>query len=103
MCAGSLDGEAIEGLRREIVNVRRCYDRQLKSDPSLRGRIVIELLLLEDGRVCSVRATDDQIGNPELLSCVLAFLQSIRIEPEHGCVTVNVPLNFKPYDADAGP
>jgi hypothetical protein len=101
VCRGSLGPEAAEAIRREVTKVRRCYDRQLKTDPEIQGRMLVELLVLEDGAVCSLRAIENEIDSPALLSCVLAFFQSIRIEPENGCVTLRVPLLFR--TADAGP
>lgn len=102
-CDGQIGEAEIATFQKQVANVRRCYDRQLKTDPSLQGRMVLELVILRDSRVCSVRLMENEIDSPELASCVRSFFQGIQIAPTGGCVIVRQPLSFKTAETDAGP
>ena len=102
-CEGVVDERNLAAFARQVANVRRCYDRTLRQDPNERGRMVVELVVLEDGQVCSVSKVESDLRSPDLESCVLSFFQGIEIRPTEGCVVIRQPLAFKPADAGAGP
>ncbi len=60
--------EISQVVRRKAVQIRTCYERSLKTDPTLGGRLVADLEI-ENGRVTHVSITEG-LGDSELSGCV---------------------------------
>ncbi len=72
-----------------------CYERELRRNPNLSGKIVVRFTIGEDGKVSDVRIESDNMGNPEVSDCILSRIRRwIFPKPDEGSVTVSVPFVF---------
>jgi TonB family protein len=93
---GSLDSAAItKVVRTRMRMVQDCYEKELKKDSSLSGKIEIEFTIGEDGRVTEVRVASNKMGSNEVAECIVSRIKSWRFpKPDGGSVTVNYPFIF---------
>lgn len=73
------------------------YNRALREDPSLQGKVVLELKIAPSGAVSSVRVVSSELKSPELESKLLARIRSFEfsakdVEP----MVVTWPVDFLP-------
>ncbi len=67
--AGGIDrATALMVLRRRLAMIRRCYERGLATNPSLQGRLVVQLSI-------------DPTGRPLTADVVTSFLQPSEVQP----------------------
>jgi hypothetical protein len=98
-CANSCSGSAPPELQNSLAlrgrQARKCYERELASDPKLTVRMSVSVKVGAGGQACSVSvgSTDNQaVGQ-----CVAnQFRQGGFPGAKGGCVDVTVPLNFVP-------
>ena len=87
--------ELAAALRERARAAKACYDKALKKNPTLGGRLVVGLQLADDGQVCASRLVKDTLDDPEVVSCVQSLFVGQRFPaPEGGCVNVALPLVF---------
>jgi len=73
------------------------YNKYLKHNPELRGKIVVEVEIGANGRVLSARVVTSTMNHPEFEREILNFIRRWRYEPiDAGTVTVTYPLFFAP-------
>jgi|GEM_PF-1506328 len=96
---GHLDPEQIAPVVRAGLDaLRRCYERGLKRDPGLIGKLVLSIRVAPDGHVA--RAELGEGGGPRLPLDVEGCLQGearrwLFPKPTGGSVMFEVPLNLK--------
>jgi hypothetical protein len=100
-CAGECKGEAPGNLRATLsakgAQARGCYERALRQNNMLQGRMKIGLRIGPNGSVCSANVTVNELGDPGVASCVLSMFRSSTFpSPQGGCVDAEVPLKFEP-------
>lgn len=95
---GSLDRDAItKVVRRRIKSLQDCYERELKRDTSLSGKIEVEFTIGESGRIDEARVSNNQMGSPAVGACLVSRIRRWRFPtPDGGSVTVNYPFIFTP-------
>ncbi len=72
-----------------------CYERELRKNPNLSGKIVVRFTINENGKVSDVRIESDSMGNPGVSDCILSRIRRwIFPKPDEGSVTVSVPFVF---------
>jgi hypothetical protein len=82
------------------VEVRRCYEHQLRRDPALRGRVLVTVRLSGRGVFEAARLSKDELGQPELASCILGYFSApLSAQFDGDCAEVNIPLRFEPKKA----
>jgi len=93
---GALDSDAIaKVVRGRMKMVQDCYERELKRDPSLAGKIEIEFTIDEEGRVVEAVVANNKMGSDAVGECIVSRLKRWRFpKPEGGSVTVNFPFIF---------
>jgi TonB family protein len=71
------------------------YNKYLKSDPELRGKVSVDITIESDGKVSNVQTVESSIANQDFVNELVRILRGLRFEqiPE-GSVTVYVPLVF---------
>jgi outer membrane biosynthesis protein TonB len=57
-------------IKRQLPRVRACYERALKSDAGLDGRLTLNWTVQPAGTVADVRVVNDKVGSDRLSSCV---------------------------------
>ena len=86
-----------EVVRRKQFQIRYCYQREQRKDPSLRGKLVIQFTIAEDGRVARTRVSSSTIGSESVGTCVAKrFDGMVFPPPAHGIAIVRYPLVFDP-------
>jgi TonB family protein len=84
----------IEQRRSALVS---AYERSLRNNPSLAGRIDVRFTIARSGRVRRVVVTRDTMNDAELRERVRALLRSWRFPaPSHGELQISYPFTFRP-------
>jgi hypothetical protein len=93
---GSMNSNAVAAvIRRGMGAIRTCYQRALKRNPSLKGKITIRLSINTMGRVTRCDIDADTIGDPQVASCIKGYARRWRFPPpEGGSAEVAVPFVF---------
>ncbi len=96
-CKGKVTGTLQAALRGRAGQARRCYERALRLNPSLQGRLTINVTVGSNGLVCSASIGSNTLGDQSVASCVLGSFQGAQLPPpQGGCVNAAVPVNFVP-------
>lgn len=100
-CSGECKGEAPGNLRSVLAGkaaqARGCYERALRQNAMLEGRLKIGLRIGPTGSVCSANITLNELGDPGVASCVLQMFRGSPFPaPTGGCVDAEVPMKFEP-------
>jgi hypothetical protein len=83
-------------IRRGMGAIRSCYQRALKRNPQLAGKITVRLAINTMGKVTSVSIDADTIGDPTVTSCIKGYASRWRFPPpEGGTAEVAVPFVFQ--------
>ena len=82
-------------VRGRIRAVKSCYERELKKDPTLKGKIVMQFTIGEMGRVTSSKVASSTMPSPAVGRCILGRIRRWRFpKPTGGSVTVSYPFVF---------
>lgn len=100
-CTGECKGEVSHELRTYLsgraAQGRKCYERALLQNASLKGHMKVQIRLNPQGQLCSAAVAADELQDPGLSMCILQlFRNSVYPSPTGGCVDVAVPLSFVP-------
>jgi len=100
-CSATCSGEEPAGLRGILAGraaqARGCYDRALRNNNTLQGRMTVNVKIGTGGQVCQANVGKNELGDPGLTSCVLQMFRSGTFpQPKGGCVDAQIPLNFQP-------
>lgn len=91
-----LTAEVIESsIQQQLPRVRACYERQLKTDSTIRGKMTLSMSVQPNGAVSRARVSGDQVGDQELTSCVTQALSTFQFPPSTESVAVEYPVQFK--------
>ena len=86
-------------VQRQLGAIRRCYERELRDDPSVHGSMEISFTIEESGTVSGVHPTDDTTHSDRLGECVSRVFRALprfTPGPEGGSVRFSYPLVFVP-------
>jgi outer membrane biosynthesis protein TonB len=94
---GELDAAKINAvMKRKMSAIKACYESALKRDPKLSGKLVIEMEILEDGRI-NIEAFSGSLRSSDVESCVRRRARSWRFpRPDGGTVFVSIPIVLTP-------
>jgi TonB family protein len=95
---GALDSDAIAKVVRSRKRmVQDCYERELKRNPGLSGKIEIEFTIDANGRISEAFVASNRMGSDAVGDCIISRLKRWRFpKPDGGSVTVNFPFIFTP-------
>lgn len=99
--APAVDGELDPGIvakevRSRLGAVKACYERGLKRNPGLSGKIVIHWTITAAGTVASVEVENDTMGDNEVAGCIKSLVSRWRFPaPSGGSVEVSFPFVFQ--------
>ena len=99
--APEVDGELSQAAINRVLNrqkkaLRDCYERALKRNRGLKGKIVISFEILETGRTAEI-SINDQMGSKAVSSCIRKRVRYWRFpRPDGGSVFVDLPIVFQP-------
>jgi len=100
-CAATCKGDAPAALRSALAgaagSVRGCYERALRQNQMLQGKLMVAVKIGAQGNACGASLASDTLGDGAVASCVLQkFRSGMFPAPIGGCVDVQVPINFTP-------
>jgi TonB family protein len=73
------------------------YNRALREDPTLQGKVVIELTIAPAGAVTSVKLVSSELKSPELEQKLLARFRLLEFRPEEvDTLVTTYPIDFLP-------
>lgn len=76
------------------------YQRVLRKNPTLAGKVVVELTIAADGKVSACRIVSSDIDDPEFLDKLVIRIQGFDFGAKAvETITVNYPLDFFPDGA----
>ncbi len=94
---GGIDERAVQmALKRRERGIQQCYERSLKSNPKLKGRVVVEWGINEEGRALSVKIIQSTISDPKVGECISDIIGRIRFpNATQGIVPVRKTFVFE--------
>ncbi len=99
--APEVDGELTAAqinrvMKRNMSAIKSCYERALKRDPSLKGKLLIEFEILENGRTSMVEF-GGSLRSSDVESCIKKRAKYWRFpKPDGGSVFVSIPVVLTP-------
>ena len=99
--APAVDGEldpamVAKEVRTRLGAIKACYERALKRNPTLSGKVVIHWTITQAGTVSGVDVEQDTLGDAEVASCIKALVARWRFPaPAGGSVDVSFPFVFQ--------
>jgi TonB family protein len=76
----------------------RIYNRELRKDPSLRGKMVLRITIEPDGSVSMAKVESSDMKAPELSANIVERVQKFNFGPKEGVpkTTILYPIDFLP-------
>ncbi len=75
----------------------RIYNRALRKDPALQGKVVVELTIAPNGTVTRARIISSELNNPKLEKRLLSKIRKFRFKAKKvPTITVTYPIEFLP-------
>ena len=96
---GALDKSLIDAvIKRNINQIRYCYQRELTKNPTLGGKITVKFVISKDGSVSTATTKASTMGSPAVEGCINGrFMRFQFPEPKDGgIVNVSYPFIFSP-------
>jgi hypothetical protein len=89
--------ELAKWMRARRGAIQSCYERVLKRNHQLSGRLVVKFTITPRGRVTSLDLSEGTLQDPEVLSCIAALARTwvLPFTPEDE-VGVAFPFVFTP-------
>jgi TonB family protein len=77
--------------------VTSCYEKELKRNPSLKGRVVVQFTIKPDGRTTDVNVNENTVGSDAVAQCIRFLIRAwtFPFKPEKEA-TVAYPFSFAP-------
>jgi outer membrane biosynthesis protein TonB len=63
-------------IRDRLGAIRGCYERELKRNPGLKGKVVVRFNITPAGRAGDVRIEENTLASPEVASCITGLMRS---------------------------
>ncbi|HVZ71740.1 MAG TPA: AgmX/PglI C-terminal domain-containing protein [Polyangia bacterium] len=99
--APAVDGEldpamVAKEVKTRLGAIKACYERALKRNPTLSGKVVIHWTITQAGTVSGVDVEQDTLGDAEVASCIKSLVARWRFPaPSGGSVDVSFPFVFQ--------
>jgi outer membrane biosynthesis protein TonB len=98
LASGRTDEEIQIIFDRYKAALYRIYNRELRKDPTLRGKMLLRISIETNGSVslCAVESTD--LASPELVALILERIKRFNFGPKDGVpkITILYPIDFLP-------
>jgi outer membrane biosynthesis protein TonB len=85
-------------IRRHLGEVRRCYQRELVERPTLAGRVIVEFVIEDDGRVYDAAVAESDLAIERAHLCIIETMRRWIFEevPGEDALLVRYPFVFSP-------
>ncbi|MBN2494765.1 MAG: AgmX/PglI C-terminal domain-containing protein [Deltaproteobacteria bacterium] len=77
-------------IRRRLGGIKHCYEKRLKRNPELQGKVVIRFVVHPGGKIIEVEVLENTTGDAELAACIRSCVKAIRFPPAEGGETAVV-------------
>jgi hypothetical protein len=95
---GRTDEEIQIVFDRYKATLYRIYNKELRKDPTLRGKLLLKLVIEPNGEVslCKMESTD--LKSPELVANIVDRVKKFNFGPKDGVqkITIRYPIDFLP-------
>ena len=90
----------VRQIRARLRAIQTCYERELRNNPTLAGRVMVRFTIQETGTVSGASATENTTGSPAVAQCVVSAISRFRFNPgpEGGSVSFAYPFVFAPQN-----
>ena len=94
---GQLDPNiVVREVRARMSAIKACYERALKRNPNLSGKVVVRWTITAAGTVSGVDIDQDSLGDSEVTNCIKGLVARWRFPaPSGGSVEVSFPFVFQ--------
>jgi len=91
---GKIDNGAVAAVfGRRKGAIKACYEKELRRNPSLNGRITLRFTIGTSGRITSINASQNTTGDEAIASCIISKVQDWKFDPPTGgAVTFTYPF-----------
>ena len=99
--SGAFDAALVQRqIKQRIKSITRCYESELRRNPSLAGKVTVTFTIQQRGNVTGAKATENTTGSPAVADCVTRTIGRFRFNPgpEGGSVTFRYPFVFQPQN-----
>lgn len=95
---GRTDEEIQIVFDRYKATLYRIYNRKLREDPTLRGKLLLQLIIEPDGMVSMCKAESTDLASPELVAQIVARVKRFNFGAKEGVppTTILYPIDFLP-------
>ncbi len=83
-------------VQRQQARVRACYERALKSEQRLEGKLMMAWSVKPDGSVEDVAVAEDTLGSDKVARCVTGAVAQFKFPRSPDSVEVEYPMVFAP-------
>jgi len=87
-----------EVINRHNSSIQYCYQRELKQNPDLKGKLVVRFTITPEGKVRDVKVVSSTLNSPRIERCVLLRIKRWddfgRIDPSLGDATFRQVYTF---------
>ncbi len=88
--------EVAKVVNRRLGAIKGCYERALRRNPNLEGKITIRFTVAGSGKVTTARATLNELS-PDVGRCIVSAFKRFRFPPpDGGSATFEYPFLFTP-------
>ncbi len=90
-------GKLTAYLRARMSAIQGCYEKELKRNPSLKGKVVVRFTITPQGRASDIEIEENTLGNDAVPSCIKTVIRGwvFPFKPD-GEATVAYPFVFAP-------
>lgn len=99
--SGAFDAATVQRqIKQRLKSITRCYESELRKNPSLSGKVTVTFTIQERGNVTDARASENTTGSSAVAECVTRTISRFRFNPgpEGGSVTFRYPFVFQPQN-----
>ena len=99
--SGDFDAsQVVKQIKKRLRGIQSCYERELRNNPSLAGKVTVKFTIVERGTVSKASATTNTTGSPKVGACVVNVVKRFRFNPgpEGGSVSYSYPFVFQPQN-----
>jgi len=97
--SGTLDSSAVKSVvKRRTPSLKTCYERLLRSDPTLEGRVSVSFIIASTGRVIGieVHGSGDLASAMKKNGCLSSVIRRWRFPSSDGDTDIELSLSFAP-------
>ncbi len=98
---GEFDSALVQRqIKQRLKSITRCYESELRKNPSLAGKVTVTFTIQERGNVTDARASENTTGSAAVADCVTRAISRFRFNPgpDGGSVTFRYPFVFQPQN-----